>query len=104
MITAARELGRRCAARGEDLAHLVPARQVRRECVAASHAAEVHDAAQSGGVGRVAHVPRGGRFGRGEVVAGADGVDEVVHRVASFEGRCEGAGIEHVAREQPYAV
>ena len=98
------ELGGRRAARGEDLAHLVAARQMRGECVAASHAAEIHDAAAPGGVGGVARIQRGDRFGRGEVAAGADGVDEVADRVAPFEGRSEGAGIEHVPDEQPDAA
>jgi hypothetical protein len=77
---------------------------VRGQCVAAPHTAEVHDAVAPGGVGSVAHIPRGDGFRRREVTAGADGVDEVVDRVASFEGRAEGAGVEHVAGEQPDAA
>ena len=104
MITAARSSVVAVSAGGEDLAHVVPAGEVLRQLVAASHAAQVDDPAQPGDVGCVAHVTGGGRLGRGEVAAGTDRVDEVVRRVAALEGRGKGVGFEHVTREQLHAV
>ncbi len=104
MITAARELGGRRAAGGEDLAHSVAAGEVLREIVAAAHSAQVHDATQTGGVGGIADVLGRDRLRRSEVAPCPDRVDEVVRRLAALECRREGVRLEHVTGERLHVV